>query len=68
MKYGSLHSSSGNNSTNEVFETTFGELCEAITQIALEAGKTEEEGYRLASLALQDVLQRSGKHLSFAGI
>ena len=66
MKYGSLHCSSGDNTAGERFETTFGELCEVVTQIALEAGKTEEEGYRLASLALQDFLRRSRTHLSFS--
>lgn len=70
MRYGSRHSSSDRNSSGEIFETTFGELCEAVTQIALEAGKTEEEGYRLASLALQHMLRRNRRplSLSFAGI
>ena len=70
MKYGSSHTSSSHNSTSQILETTFGELCEAVTQIALEAGKTEEEGYRLASLALQDMLRRNRRNfsVSFAGI
>ena len=37
--------------------TTLGELVEAITDIALQAGKTEEEGYALASLTLEKILR-----------
>lgn len=40
--------------------TTLGELVEAISQIALEAGKSEEEGYALASLAIENILRRNG--------
>lgn len=43
--------------------TTIGDLIEAITQIALEAGKTEEEGYRLASLTIESILRRNRKKL-----
>ena len=32
------------NAIAETFETTIGDLVEAVTQIALEAGKTQEEG------------------------
>lgn len=39
-----------------IIETTIGDLIEAITDIALEAGKTEEEGYHLASLTLGKIL------------
>jgi len=38
-------------------ETTIGDLIEAITEIALQAGKTEEEGYKLASLTIEKVLR-----------
>ncbi|MCO6430742.1 MAG: hypothetical protein J5J00_07765 [Deltaproteobacteria bacterium] len=38
--------------------TTIGELIEAVTEIALEAGKTEQEGYKLASLTLESILRR----------
>ena len=31
----------------EKIDTTIGDLVEAITQIALESGKSEEEGYEL---------------------
>ncbi len=41
-------------------DTTLGELIEIITQIALEAGKSEEEGYALASLAIESILRRNG--------
>ena len=37
--------------------TTIGDLIEALTQVAIEAGNTEKEGYRLASLALTDLLK-----------
>lgn len=42
----------------EIIETTLGDLIEAITTIALEAGKTEQEGYRLASMTLERILRR----------
>ena len=37
--------------------TTLGELVEAITDIALQAGKTEAEGYALASYTIEKVLR-----------
>ena len=43
----------------EVIQTTLGELIEALTQISLEAVKSEEEGYRLATLALENILSRN---------
>jgi hypothetical protein len=46
----------------EIVETTVGDLIEAITDIALEAGKTEEEGYRLASMTLERILSRQLKN------
>jgi len=42
-------------------QTTVGELVEALTQVAIEAGNTEAEGYRLASLALSDLLKKRSK-------
>lgn len=45
----------------EQIHTTIGDLIEAITQIALEAGKTEKEGYKLASLTLESILRRANK-------
>ncbi len=47
-------------------ETTIGELIETVTQIALESGKSEAEGYELASLALEQLLQ--GKDVDFSNI
>jgi hypothetical protein len=38
-------------------ETTIGDLIEAITDIALQAGKTEEEGYKLASFTIEKLLR-----------
>lgn len=43
----------------EKIETTIGELVEAITEIALEAGKTIDEGYHLASLTIESILRRA---------
>jgi hypothetical protein len=37
--------------------TTLGELVEAVTDIALQAGKTEAEGYALASLTIEKLLR-----------
>jgi len=48
----------------EVIETTLGDLIEAIAQISLEAGKTEEEGYRLASMALESILRKNNMDLT----
>lgn len=45
----------------ETIETTIGELVEVITQIALEAGKSESEGYELASITIENILRRSKK-------
>ena len=45
--------------SSEIIHTTIGELVEAVTQIALEAGKTEEEGYRLASLTVENILRKN---------
>ncbi len=44
---------------SEKIETTIGELIAAISDIALKAGQTEEEGYELASLTLQSILNRN---------
>jgi hypothetical protein len=41
-----------------IIETTLGDLVEAVTQIALEAGKSEAEGYELASLTVEHILRR----------
>jgi hypothetical protein len=38
-------------------QTTLGDLIEAITDVALQAGKTEEEGYRLASFTIEKLLR-----------
>ena len=51
---------------SEKIETTIGELVEVITQIAMETGKTEEEGYELAALTIERMLRRA--HTSLAVI
>jgi hypothetical protein len=38
-------------------QTTMGDLIEAITEVAIQAGRTEEEGYRLASFTIQKLLR-----------
>ena len=43
----------------EKIDTTIGDLVEAITQIALESGKSEEEGYELAAVAIESILRRN---------
>lgn len=48
----------------EKIETTIGELVEVITQIALEAGKSEEEGYKLASMTIEKILRRTRKDIA----
>ena len=45
----------------EKIDTTIGDLVEAITQIALESGKSEEEGYELAAVAIESILRRNLK-------
>lgn len=46
----------------EIVETTIGELIEAITEIALESGSTEAEGYQLASATIENILRKNRKH------
>ena len=50
----------------EQVQTTIGDLIEAVTQIALEAGKTEAEGYELASLTLTKILSKKKTKRSFS--
>ena len=38
-------------------DTTIGDIIEAITDIALQAGKTEQEGFRLASFTIEKLLR-----------
>lgn len=45
--------------SSTTIHTTIGDLVEAVTQIALEAGKTEAEGYQLASLTLENILRKN---------
>jgi len=50
---------SSKSQTEQPVETTIGELIEAIAEVALKAGRSEEEGYMLASLALERIMRRS---------
>lgn len=52
------------NAETVTIETTIGDLIEAITDVALQAGKTEEEGYRLASFTIEKLL-RQKRHREF---
>jgi len=45
----------------DTIETTVGDLIEAITEIALETGKSKEEGYKLASMTIENILRRHKK-------
>lgn len=45
------------NEDTATITTTLGELVEAVTEIALQAGKTEAEGYVLASLTIEKLLR-----------
>jgi hypothetical protein len=47
----------GHSDESVTVETTIGDLIEAITDIALQAGKTEQEGYRLASFTIEKLLR-----------
>lgn len=42
----------------EQVHTTIGDLIEAIMQVATEAGKSQEEGYRLTAATLESILNR----------
>jgi hypothetical protein len=46
-------------------QTTIGDLIEVITEIALEAGKTQAEGYHLASLTIESILRKNRKQFEF---
>ena len=56
------------NPNHETIHTTIGDLVEAITQIALEAGKTEEEGYRLAALTIESILCKNRARVALTHI
>jgi len=51
------HQSSSNSDTSiKTIETTLGELIEAITNIAMESGRSEDEAYYFASEVLNDII------------
>ena len=52
----------------EIIETTIGDLIEAITAIALESGKSEDEGYELAKATLESILRRTQDGLQLEAI
>lgn len=47
-----------NPAKEEKVNTTIGDLIEAIMQVATEAGKSQEEGYRLTAATLESILNR----------
>jgi len=53
-------------SSVETIQTTIGELIEAITSVALEAGRSQEEGYELASQTLSGILERHNLDLDLS--
>jgi hypothetical protein len=38
-------------------DTTLGDLIEAVTNIAMQAGQTEQEGYKLAAFTIEKLLR-----------
>ena len=44
-------------------ETTIGELIEAVTAVAMESGKTEQECYELATVVVNDLLSQTKSKL-----
>lgn len=50
-------------SSVHTIQTTIGELVEALTQVASESAKTEQESYELATQTLQHILGRSEEDL-----
>jgi len=53
-------------SSVDTIQTTIGELIEAITSVALEAGRSQEEGYELASQTLSGILERHNLDLDLS--
>ena len=53
-------------SSVETIQTTIGELIEAVTQVAFEAGKSERESYELASQTLSGILERHNLELDLS--
>jgi hypothetical protein len=47
----------------DVIQTTIGDLVEVITEIAFEAGKSEQEGYHLASLTIEKILRDKARRI-----
>ena len=43
--------------SNSTVKTTLGDLISALADVALSAAKSETEGYRLASIALERILR-----------
>lgn len=56
------------NPPTEKITTTVGELIEALTQVAIEAGNSEQEGYHLASLALADLMSKRARARRMRGL
>lgn len=54
-----LTNESSQSTSNQTITTTMGDLIEAITQIALQASKSQEEAYVLATLAVEEILCRN---------
>ena len=50
----------------ETIQTTVGDLIEAISEIASEFGKTEQEGYELAALTLERILSERCRNESIS--
>jgi hypothetical protein len=53
-----FHAEQVQTAQGERITTTLGDLIATISEIALQAGRTEQEGYHLASLALKNILKK----------
>jgi hypothetical protein len=52
-----MENKSVNENSSFTLQTTVGELVAYISEIAEQAGKTEEEGYKMASTILERILK-----------
>ena len=50
--------SKNNSAREEKVQTTIGDLIEAIMQVTTEAGKSQDECYRLTAATLESILNR----------
>jgi len=61
IKEGKMREMHAGDVSKTSLNTTVGELIETISSIALQAGKTEKEGYKLAAKTLEKILKEDKK-------